>query len=298
MTQNDHGIPFQPGIWDPPPPMARFLTFDLLPDAGPAEALKRLAASLDPDTILGIGPATVGRLGANVDGLREPRAISGAGVQIPANPAALWLWLRGSDRGELVHRTHALEAVVADAFQLSDTADSFTYDTGRDLSGFQDGTENPQGGAALAAAFVAGRGPGLDGSSFVAVQRWVHDLARLASFSPQEQDAIIGRTKATDEEIVDAPDSAHIKRAAQEDFDPPAFVLRRSMPWSDPRGEGLIFVAFGHSLDAFEAQLSRMAGEEDGILDGLFRFTVPISTSHFWCPPRTAAGVDLQAIGL
>jgi putative iron-dependent peroxidase len=28
----------------------------------------------------------------------------------------------------------------------------------------------------LAAAFVPGRGPGLDGSSFVAVQRWKHDF--------------------------------------------------------------------------------------------------------------------------
>ena len=60
------------------------------------------------------------------------------------------------------------------------------------------------------------------------------------------------------------------KRTVQESFEPEAFVVRRSVPWADKGGEGLMFVAFGQSLDAFEAQLRRMAGQEDGILDGLF----------------------------
>jgi hypothetical protein len=33
--------------------------------------------------------------------------------------------------------------------------------------------------------------------------------------------------------------------------------VRRSMPWADAASEGLMFVAFGHSFDAFEAQLRR-----------------------------------------
>ena len=34
-----------------------------------------------------------------------------------------------------------------------------------------------------------------------------------------------------DEEIDEAPETSHVKRTAQEDFEPPAFMLRRSMPW-------------------------------------------------------------------
>jgi hypothetical protein len=30
-----------------------------------------------------------------------------------------------------------------------------------------------------------------------------------------------------------APPSAHVKSAAQESYDPPAFMVRRSMPWLD-----------------------------------------------------------------
>ena len=100
------------------------------------------------------------------------------------------------------------------------------------------------------------------------------------------------------EELDDAPAAAHVKRTAQESFDPEAFLLRRSMHWSESGGEGLMFVAFGKSLDAFEAQLGRMTGQEDGITDGLFRFTRPLTGSYFWCPPVAHGKLDLAAIGL
>jgi putative iron-dependent peroxidase len=111
--------------------------------------------------------------------------------------------------------------------------DGFQYDTGRDLTGFEDGTENPQGEKAIAAGIVQGKGEGLDGSSFVAVQQWVHDFARFEALSPKQQDESVGRRKSDNEELPGAPPSAHVKRTAQESFDPEAFVLRRSMPWAD-----------------------------------------------------------------
>ena len=84
-----------------------------------------------------------------------------------------------------------------------------------------------------------------------------------------------------------------MKRTAQESFEPEAFVLRRSMPWTDASRAGLVFVAFGSNLDAFERQLHRMAGLDDGIVDGLFSFTRPLSGSYFWCPPVTGGRVAL-----
>ena len=96
---------------------------------------------------------------------------------------------------------------------------------------------------------------------------------------------MIGRRVTDDVELEDAPDTAHVKRTAQEDFSPEAFVLRRSMPWSDHRGEGLLFTAFGATFDPFEALLNRMVGCDDGIVDSLFKFSTPVSGSYFWCPP-------------
>jgi len=57
-------------------------------------------------------------------------------------------------------------------------------------------------------------------------------------------------------------------------------------------------VAIGKSLDAYEAQLRRMTGEEDGITDATFRFSRPISGSYFWCPPVADGKLDLRALGL
>ena len=83
---------------------------------------------------------------------------------------------------------------------------------------------------------------------------------RFEAMRAEQQDLSIGRHRIGNAEIDDAPPSAHVKRTAQESFSPPAFVLRRSMPWASGLEGGLMFVAFGHSLDAFEAQLRRMVG--------------------------------------
>ena len=70
------------------------------------------------------------------------------------------------------------------------------------------------------------------------------------------------------------------------------------MPWADGTRGGLNFVAFGKSFDAFEAQLKRMVGAEDGISNALYKFTKPISGSYFWCPPMRNGKLDLRALGL
>jgi putative iron-dependent peroxidase len=59
-----------------------------------------------------------------------------------------------------------------------------------------------------------------------------------------------------------------------------------------------MFVAFGASFDAFEAQLARMVGAEDGITDALFKVSRPTSGAYFWCPPMRGRRVDLSALGL
>ena len=145
----------------------------------------------------------------------------------------------------------------------------------------------------LDAALLAGGQPGLAGSSFAAFQLWKHDLEYFKSLPQADQDNIIGRRLSDNEELDDAPASAHVKRTAQESFEPEAFMVRRSVAWADQRGAGLAFVALGHSFDAFEVQLRRMSGLEDGIIDGLYRFSRPLTGGYYWCPPMGDAGVDL-----
>lgn len=217
-------------------------------------------------------------------------------VENPATQHALWLWLRGAERGELFLRAQALQQALAPALRLVDSVDGFLHRGGHDLTGYEDGTENPVDADAVAAAIVPGDIPGLSGSSFAAFQLWKHDLGYFKSLPQAEQDNIIGRRLSDNEELDDAPESAHVKRTAQESFAPEAFVVRRSVAWTDERGAGLAFVALGFSLDAFEVQLRRMSGLEDGVVDGLYRFSRPLSGGYYWCPPLGEQGADLRLL--
>jgi porphyrinogen peroxidase len=301
-------VPAQPGILEPVPPVARYVLFNLADPAVDAaaikEALTRLAPLVDgSDVVVGVGPSLAAALGADIPGLREFPDLSGHGVRVPSTPGTLWCWLRGSDLGDLLHVTRKVQKALAPAFAVRHVLDAFRHawsegGHGRDLTGFEDGTENPEGEAAEAAAFARGAGEGLDGSSYVAVQQWVHDLDAFEALGDEERNHHIGRRLSDNEELEDAPQTAHVKRTAQESFDPEAFVLRRSMPWLLSMQAGLMFVAFGKSFDAFEAQMRRMAGYDDGILDAMFKISRPVTGAYFWCPPMRGGRLDLRRLGL
>ena len=286
----------QPSILPGVPRVARYMSFSNQPGTGSAASME-LVQSLDIDDriVVGIGEPLVAHWGSNLPELRTFPALSGPGVQVPSEQHALWLWLHGDDQGELVNRSISIADSLADGFRLEQVVDAFKYgndELGLDLTGYEDGTENPTGDGAVAAAIAA------DGSSFVAVQQWVHDLRSFSALPQTEQDHIIGRRKSDNEEIEDAPESAHVKRAEQESFTPEAFVLRRSMPFAQTYGEGLMFVAFGKTLDAFEVQLRRMAGLDDGIVDALFRFSSPVNGAYYWCPPVLNGRLDLKTVNV
>ena len=222
---------------------------------------------------------------------------AGQGIETPVIPYSLWCWIRGKDRGDLLLKARQIRQMLADSFELERVVEGFRFAEGRDITGYEDGTENPQGDEAASAALLSNGQAGLDGSSFVAVQQWLHDMDRFQAMPRQQQDYSIGRDRDSNEELDDAPASAHVKRTAQEQFEPEAFVLRRSMPWANEEAEGLMFVAFGHSFAAFEAQMNNMVGANDGIVDGLFAFTRPITGSYFWCPPVKDGRLDLGCLG-
>ncbi|MBX7115491.1 MAG: Dyp-type peroxidase [Myxococcaceae bacterium] len=290
-TQND--------ILAPIPRVREFISLGLRPGADGVQALQKLQAMKGNQcVVLGIGEPLMRAVGREIPGLKTFVPVSGAGVTFPSTQSALWLSLGGDDAGEVLHRCRQWLACVDDFFHLDEEVACFRYDIGRDLSGYEDGTENPQGDKALQAAIVSGQGPGLDGGSFVAIQKWVHDLGRLEKMPPHARDHLVGRGHETNEELADAPASAHVKRAAQERFEPAAFMLRKSMPWGNAREHGLYFVAYGNSFSAFERVLHRMAGLDDGITDGLLQFSRAVSGGFYFCPPMQNGRYDLRALGL
>jgi putative iron-dependent peroxidase len=287
----------QKGILLPVSPHARYLEFDIDQSQGLSAALSKLGAIQLEDTyIIGFSSLLVESYGKNVAGLRVYPDFGNPEIVIPSSQAALWVCIRGQDRGRIAIQSWELVDLLKPVFKLARLVDGFTYDTGRDLTGYEDGTENPVGQDAVNAAIVQNSSSGMDGSSYVAVQQWLHDFDAFYAMSVAEQDDIIGRHRSNNEEF-DAPDSAHVKRTAQESFSPEAFIVRRSLPWSNKDGNGLMFIAFGSSFDAFESQMNRMIGLDDTIYDGLFSFTRPITGGYYWCPPVNRGGcLDLSVL--
>lgn len=289
----------QPGILAPLPKFARHLFFDLDDPEFAHEALTRLATAADGGAIVvGIGASLAAALGHPVPGLAVFPALAGPGIDVPSTPAALWCWLREGEPGELFLRGREIESLLEPAFVPAQSVALFRHGDGLDLTGYEDGTENPKGDEARAAAIVTDPEDPMIGSSYVAVQQWLHDFDGFDALPGAARDDVIGRRRDDNEELEHAPVSAHVKRTAQESFEPPAFMFRRSMPWTDGDDGGLMFVAFGRSLYAFETALRRMTGLEDGIADALFGYSRPLTGAYFWCPPIRSGQLDLSALGV
>ena len=300
----------QPGILQDLPAVSRYQFWNLSGDAAAVrKALGQLQSWADGvNAVVAVGESLAQLLGVQVPGLRNFPSIKGPQGELPLTPHALCLWLRGAEQGDLLKASREAAAFLAPAFTCVQVLDCFRHgwngrDVVRDLTGYEDGTENPKDGEAVHAAIADGMGQGLDGGSYFAVQEWLHDQEAFARMTALQKDHMIGRRLSDNEELEDAPESAHVKRTAQESFTPEAFILRRNMPWWRVKADGsdeigTIFAGFGRSFYAFEAQMRRMAGEEDGIVDGLFQMSNPVKNSYYWCPPMKDGKLDLRALDM
>ena len=99
----------QPGILSEDTLLARYLMFALKPGSDPAASLRALGSGIDGErTVVGLGQPLLMSLGTRINGMKTFPVHAGPGLSVPATPAALWLWLRGEDRGELLHRSREL----------------------------------------------------------------------------------------------------------------------------------------------------------------------------------------------
>ncbi len=304
----------QSGILAALPPQARFLSLQLktaVDQAALKQSLTQLQCIADGNQlVIGLGLPVFVALGQHLPGLTAGPSIANSQVPLALKESALWCWLRGDDRGDLLRLEHQLLVMLEPSFDLSSSIEAFVYKEGRDLTGYEDGTENPKGEEAISAALVNStqaqalsdqtRLPATAymGGSFVAAQQWLHDFKAFDEMDAVTKDHTIGRRLSDNEELDDAPITAHVKRTEQEGFEPESFVLRRSMPWIAGSKAGLVFVAFGYSLEAFERMLTRMTGAEDGLVDRIFTISKPISSSYFWCPPIIQGRISLACLGL
>jgi putative iron-dependent peroxidase len=101
-------------------------------------------------------------------------------------------------------------ALLAGLVELAEEVRGFRNQDCRDLTGFVDGTENPQDEHRAEVALLEGE---FAGGSYIHVQRWVHAMSDWEKLALKEQEDIIGRTKVDNIEYRSPTSrSLHIKR--------------------------------------------------------------------------------------
>ncbi|WP_405134648.1 Dyp-type peroxidase [Nocardia sp. NBC_01388] len=288
-------------LLDPLTPAALFLVATI--DEGGEAAVRDLLAELPglrrsvgfrvPGAGLGcitsIGSAAWDRLfaGPKPAELHEFPGYVGDRHQAPVTPGDLLFHIKAQNQDACFELAMAVADRLSGAVTIVDQTVGFRYFEQRDLLGFVDGTENPEGRLAVSAALVGEADAEFAGGSYVIVQKYLHNLADWKALSVEEQERVIGRTKADDFELSDAakPANSHV---AVNDQDDNGTILRANMPFGSVMdGEfGTYYVAYAATPAVTELMLERMfLGTPDAAYDRILDFSTAVTGTLFFTPP-------------
>ncbi|MFW1858763.1 Dyp-type peroxidase [Acinetobacter defluvii] len=225
----------------------------------------------------------------NPEGFKQLEPIQGS-FTMPVVPADVLIHIASARTDICFALSQSFFDGIQDQVEVLDERVCFRYLDGRDLTGFIDGTENPQFPDDRAETALLGDDAGIfaDGS-FVFAQRYVHNLESWKRLKVDAQEHVIGRTKLESIELDDdvKPENAHIARAVIEDDEGEELeILRHSLPYGDGQGEqGLFFIAYTKDLKRIDQMLLRMFGTSgDGIHDRLLHFVTAVDGAYFFAP--------------
>ncbi|WP_053656127.1 Dyp-type peroxidase [Streptomyces sp. MMG1121] len=176
------------------------------------------------------------------------------------------------------------------AATVADEVHGFKFFDERDLLGFVDGSENPEGKVADDAVFIGDEDAEFAGGSYVIVQKYVHDMAAWNALSTEEQDMVIGRTKLANVELPDdvKPADSHVAlNTITDENGNERKIVRENMPFGTiGKGEfGTYFIGYSRTPDVTEEMLRNMfLGREPGRHDRILDFSVAVTGCLFHVP--------------
>lgn len=242
--------------------------------------------------VAGIGSEAWDRLfaGPRPAELHPFRALEGDPHTAVATPGDLLFHIRSATMGLCWELASLVVGRLAGAATVVDEVHGFRYFDERDLLGFVDGTENPTGSAADAAATIGEENAAFAGGSYVIVQKYLHDMAAWDVLSVEEQERVIGRAKLSNVEMDDdvKPSNSHV--ALNTIIEPDGTqrqILRENMPFGSlGAGEfGTYFIGYAATPSVTELMLQRMfLGNPPGNYDRILDFSTAVTGSLFFVP--------------
>lgn len=208
----------------------------------------------------------------------------------PATPGDLLFHIRAETMDVCFELAGRLMEALDGAVTAVDEVHGFAYFDNRDLLGFVDGTENPDGPVAENATRIGAEDPNFLGGCYVHIQRYVHDMAAWRALPVDEQQKVIGRTKFDDIEMDDdvKPANSHIALNVITDEDGNELkIVRRNMPYGTVgNGEfGTYFIGYSRTPAVTEQMLHNMfIGNPVGNTDRILDFSTAVTGGMFFVP--------------
>ena len=222
-------------------------------------------------------------------GFKQLEPIYGS-FNMPVSPADVLIHIAAQRTDICFALSQSFFEGIQDKVDVLDERVCFRNFDGRDLTGFIDGTENPQFPDDRAATTLLSEDAGVfaDGS-FIFAQRYCHDLEKWKKLKVDAQEQVFGRTKLESIELDDdvKPENSHVARVVVEDDKGEEMeILRHSLPYGDGKGEqGLFFIAYTKDLSRIDQMLLRMFGTSgDGIHDRLLHFVTAVDGAYYFAP--------------
>jgi porphyrinogen peroxidase len=202
------------------------------------------------------------------------------GYTMPATQHDAVLWLSSSAYDVVFDTARAAIAALEAVASLAEETSSWPYRHDRDLTGFIDGSENPNLIDAAELATIPDGHPGA-GGSILLLQKWSHDATAWEAVPMAQQEQVIGRTKDESVELDDKPADSHVARTDQDQF---GKIFRRNMPYGTVTDHGTMFVGFSADRRPLATMLESMAGLADGVRDALTLYTQPLTGAYYFVP--------------
>lgn len=266
---------------------------DALPDLpGLAPAIGFRDRTKNLSLVTGIGSDAWDRL---FDGPRPAQLhpfipLEGPRHTAPATPGDLLFHIRAETMDVCFELAGRIMTAMAGAITVVDEVHGFRFFDNRDLLGFVDGTENPDGDEAVGATAVGAEDPEFAGGSYVHVQKYVHDMGGWQALSVTEQERVIGRTKLDDIEFDDdvKPADSHVALNVIEDDDGNEIdIFRANMPFGELGKDeyGTYYIGYARSPQTSEQMLRNMfLGDPPGNTDRILDFSTALTGGLFFAP--------------
>ena len=274
-------------------PGAETVTRDLLADlAGLQRAVGFRVPAAGLSCVAGVGSSAWDRLfsGPRPAELHPFLELNGERHHAVSTPGDLLFHIRAGQMDLCFELAAQLMERLASSVTVTDEVYGFKYFDERDLLGFVDGTENPTGQAARAAAFIDAEDPEFAGGSYVIVQKYLHDMKAWNALPVEVQEKVIGRTKLSDIELPDdiKPANSHVTaNTITEPDGTQREILRENMPFGTiGKGEfGTYFIGYSATPSVTEQMLKNMfIGNPPGNTDRVLDFSTAVTGTLFFVP--------------